>query len=223
MRPPKPIEAEKATWIEPFAAMYARIRYQSYIVVGLVVVILVLGIELFLLGSKASAHVYEVRPDGSADYIGDRQANNGPRPAEARFVTKHFISLLYGWNSSTIHDDVADAVNMCSPPMAKQLKEEIAAQQIVTNLRKRNIRSEIEWQTLEVADQGDRAFRVKVAGRVHIYPLAQYEGDPIDTRAFSMQVVLGVVPRDPEVRLNGLEVVRIERDNPTAPTQEKSR
>ena len=184
MRPPKPIEAEKATWIEPFAAMYARIRYQSYIVVGLVVVILVLGIELFLLGSKASAHVYEVRPDGSADYIGDRQA----------------------------HDDVADAVNMCSPPMAKQLKEEIAGQQIVTNLRKRNIRSEIEWQTLEVADQGDRSFRVKVAGRVHIYPLAQYEGDPIDTRAFSMQVVLGVVPRDPEVRLNGLEVVRIERD-----------
>jgi hypothetical protein len=211
------LENDAARWAEPFSAMYARIRYQSYLVLGLVVVILVLGIELFVLGSRASAHVYEVRPDGSAEYIGDRSANVAPRAAEAKFVAKRFTELLIGWNSSTALKDVTDAVNMCSKPMATQLAEELATQQFVANLRKRNIRSEIQWREIEVAAQSDRDFRVRVTGRTDIYPLGAYQAEPIDSREFANVVVLAVVPRDASSRLNGLEVVRIERVAPAAP------
>ena len=107
------VEKDVPRWPEPFAAMYARIKYQSYLVLLLAAGWLVFGVMLYLLGTRAAAHVYEVRPDGSAAYIGDREANLTPRASEARFVAKHFVELLYGWNSSTVLKDATEVVNMC--------------------------------------------------------------------------------------------------------------
>jgi hypothetical protein len=205
------LEQDGPYWPEPFAAMNARIRYQSYILLGLVAVIALLGVLLFDLGSKASAHVYEVMPNGAATYIGDRESNVAPRPAEATYVARRFIELLYSWNSSTVVRDVTDAANLCSQSMADELRKELATAQFIDAIRKRNIRSETSFGQVDVIDHNSREFRVRLAGKTDVYGLAQYAGTPIDTRQFSFTVVLSIVPRDPELRLNGLEIVRIER------------
>ena len=64
--------------------MFWRLRVQSYIIVAALLVIAVQGVLLYSLGARASAHVYEVHPDGQTFYIGEREANLAPRASEAR-------------------------------------------------------------------------------------------------------------------------------------------
>ncbi len=214
------LEIDAPHWAEPFGAMFARVRYGTWLIALLGGALLVSSILNYRLATRAAAHVYEVRPDGSAAFVADRESNVAPRPAEARFVAKRFIEHLYGWNSSTVLEDVTNAVNMCAPAMAEQLSKELATAQFVEGLRRRNIRTELEWSSVVVTEQNHREFKVRVNGRANIFPITTYAGEPIDTREFTMQVVLAVVARDPERRLNGLEVVRIERDSGATPSTE---
>ena len=208
----KPVSTERddIKWPEPLAALFGRVRYQSHIILMLVALVGVEAIMLFVLGSRAAAHVYEVRPDGSAEFIGDREANVSPRPAEARYVAKRFVELLQGWNSSTALEDATAAINLCGQAFGAQLGREFAASQFVANLRARNVRTEIDWGDITVMDASRNGYRVQVRGTARVYPIAKFETEPLDVRAFALIVVLGVAPRDPETRLNGLEVLRIE-------------
>jgi len=207
--PSTPERDGPSKWLEPFAAMFWRIRVQSYLLVLALVGLVVQGFWLYRLGTRASAHVYEVHPDGKATYIGDRDANLAPRPMEARYVARRFVELLYGWNSSTVHQDLAEVVSMCAPAMAGQFRKELADAQFVDQIRRRAIRSEVAFEHLEVLDHTHRQSRVAVAGRVNIFPIDKYEGGPVDSKPFSVQVILAAVPRDPDLRPNGLEVVRL--------------
>ncbi len=210
------VELDTPRWPEPLAGLFARVRYQSYLLIGSLAVILIEGLMLFLLATRASAHVYEVHEDGSAAYVGDREANLAPRPSEARHVARTFVSLLYAWNSSTVHEDAATAINMSSSTFGEQLRSEFAAAQLVDKIRARNVRSEIDFESVEVLDQSRHSYKVRVRGQVRVFALAQYEGTPIDLRKFAVNLVLVPVKRDPERRINGLEVVRLERDSAPA-------
>lgn len=212
------VERDTPKWPEPFAAMYSRIQWQSYVVVSLVVVNLLLGILLYKLGSRDAVHVYEIHPDGSAAYLAERESKIPPRASEARFVARSFVELLYGWNSSTALEDVTQAANMCAAPMAKELLTQMAGAQHIDALRKRNLRTEIVWSDVSVISEGLKQFQVHVSGRADMYPLGKYEGEPIDVRDFDLLVVLAAVPRNPERRLNGLEVVRLTQDLRTQAT-----
>jgi hypothetical protein len=214
------VEVDTPHWPEPMAGLFARVRYQSYLLIGSLAVILVEGLMLFLLATRASAHVYEVHEDGSAAYIGERESNLAPRSSEARHVARTFVSLLYAWNSSTVHEDAAAAINMSSAAFGEQLRGEFAAAQLVDKIRARNVRSEIDFESVDVVDQTRHSFKVRLRGQVRVFALAQYEGAPIDTRKFSVNLVLVPVKREPDRRINGLEVARLERDaTPTAPPQ----
>jgi len=87
-------------YLEP-CRQYGRIRFQNgsswwrFVIFGEAVL-------LFTLGSRASAHVYEVQPDGEAVFVGERDSNLAPRPVEAKHVAQDVVELLYGWNSSTV-------------------------------------------------------------------------------------------------------------------------
>ena len=205
-------------WVEPFAAMFWRIRVQGYLLGAALLGLVVQGFWLYRLGSRASAHVYEVHPDGKATYIGDREANLAPRPMEARYVARRFVELLYGWNSSTVHQDLAEVVTMCAPAMAGQFRKELADAQFVDQIRRRAIRSEVVFEQVEVLDHSHRQSRVSVSGRVNLFPIDKYEGGAIESKPFSVQVILAAVPRDPELRPNGLEVVRLVKQD--VPPQE---
>jgi hypothetical protein len=92
--------------------------------------------------------------------------------------------------------------------MARQFRSEVADVSFIDTIRRRNVRSEVTLRHVDVIEYKPRMSRVRVAGDVAIYSLMQYEGRPIDLRHFDVEVVLSVVPRDPERRINGLEVVR---------------
>lgn len=124
-------------------------------------------------------------------------------------MARQFVELMYGWNSSTVHQDVAAAVAMCSPTMAKQFREELAAAQFIEAVRRRNIRSEVVFDEVTTLEHGRRYSRVTVRGKVQLFPLTQYEGAPTEVRPFELVLVMAAVPRDPDTRPNGLEVVRI--------------
>src|SRR2546427_12824995 len=99
MAPPNVESDAKPAWAEPFSAMYWRIRVQTHLLAMAFMVVLVMGYWLFVLGSRASAHVYEIHPNGEATYVGSRESNLAPRPAEAQYVANKFGELLYGSDS----------------------------------------------------------------------------------------------------------------------------
>jgi hypothetical protein len=200
-----------APWTEPFSALYWRIRVQSYLLAAALVCVAVLGVLLYRLGSSSASLVYMVAPDGEAIAVLDRHANRLPSRAESTHVARRFVSLFWGLNSSTVHRDAAEALSFCSPALAAKLREELASAQFVQTIRDRQIRSELSLASVEVTEHTEHASRVRVAGTVAVYALAEYDGQPIEQRSFDVELVLGVVPRDPHRRLNGLEVVRIGR------------
>jgi hypothetical protein len=204
----KDVEIDRpGPWVEPFAGLFARIRYQSWLVgIGFLSNIL-LGYWVFSLGSKASAHVYEVR-DGETHYIGDRESNLAPRPSEAQYVAKRFVELIYGYNSTTVHQNFAAALSMCSAEMMKQYRKELAEINFIEKIRSQNIRSELTIEKAEITQNTTNTWSVSVIGSIDIYPLTRYEGSPERTQPFNVEVILGVIPRHPD-RPSGLEVVRL--------------
>ena len=208
-----------ASWVEPFAALFWRIRVQSYLLAAALAVISILGVCLYNLATNATALVYVVAPDGQATAISNNEVTRSPTVAESTFVAKAFIELLFGFNSSTVHNDIAQAVGMCSAAMAKQLREELADAQFLESIRNRGIRSEIDVVSARVIEHERRHAQVRLSGNVRIYPIADYDGAPVETKPFDVTVVMSAVPRDAERRLNGLEIVRLVHNKPASETR----
>jgi hypothetical protein len=140
--------------------------------------------------------------------VGEREANLATRPSEAVFVAKRFVELIHGYNSTTVHQNYASALSMCSREMAHQYRKELADLQFIDKIRTQNLRNELVINHAEVVESTTNIWRVRVSGEIEIFPLTRYEGSPERTRSFDVEVVLGVVPRHPE-RPSGLEVVRL--------------
>ena len=204
-----------SSFADPFAGIFFLNRLKSYLLFLALGVILVQGFWLYRLGTGASAHVYELHPDGAVKYVAEREAHLAPRWYEARHVAREFADRLYGWNSSTVSADLAAAINMANGSMGEQLRLEFADAQFIEQVRERAVRSEIEWQKIEVMEQGSRAFRVRLRCAIRRFGLLQYEGDPLELLEVGIEVVLGVVPRTPDWRPNGLEVVGMFAIKPT--------
>ena len=203
-----------AAWAEPFSALYWRIRVQTYLLASAFVVIALFGFWLYSLSAKASALVYVVNGGGEAVSIGNREANREPTEAEVRHVAKHLVELLYGFNSSTVHQDLAEALSMCSASLAKQLRGELADAAFLDGIRARSIRSEVKFDAIDITEHERRHAQVKVRGSVRIFPIADFEGNALETRAFNATIAMAVVPRNEQTRLNGLEIVRIVQSPP---------
>jgi hypothetical protein len=198
-----------ARFADPFAQVFFLNKLKSYIL-GLALV--VIGVEALMiarLASQSSAHVYELRPNGEAVYVGDREASLQPREAEAKHLARAFITQLYAYNSSTVADDLAAAINLCDEAMANKLRQDAAESRFIDEIRKSHVRSEIELKQVTVLEHAPRLSRVSVEGWVRRYDLAQYEGAPLEQRAVKAEVIMAAVPRDPVRRPNGLEVVRL--------------
>ena len=213
--PPPLVRPEDAATLDRIADPFAGVFFVNKLALALLGVALVMmgiqGVCLYRLGRGTAAHVYEVHPDGKATYIGDREANLEPRDYEAKRVAKTFVTLLYAWNSSTIAVDIAEAVTMCNGSMGEQLRREFADAQFIAHIRESQVRSEITINDVRLIEHARRFSRVSVRATVSRYGLTQYDGAPFEQRDIAVEVVMSVVPREPELRPNGLEVVRLQQ------------
>lgn len=205
----KAASEQSAQWAEPFSAMYWRIKVQSYLIIIAFLAVTVLGYGLFRVATAATALVYIVAPDGEAIAVLDREANRAPSKAEVDHYTKQFIESMYGFNSSTVHQDLATALTMCSEPLAAQFRTEIASAAFIEQIRDRGIRSEVLFEEVKEMESSRRHSQLRAKGVVRIFPIGDFEGNPIEVRPFDLILVLSVVPRNPSNRLNGLEIVRL--------------
>lgn len=196
-----------SSFADPFSGIFWLNRLKSYLLLLALLVILLQSFWLYRLGAGTSAHVYELHPDGAVRYVAEREAHLAPRWYEARHVAREFVDRLYGWNSSTVSVDLAAAINMANDATGEQLRGEFADAQFINRVRERVIRSEIQWQKVEVLEQGKRAFRARLWCIIERFGLLQYEGAPLERLEVGVEVILGVVPRSPDWRPNGLEVV----------------
>jgi hypothetical protein len=194
-------------YLEPFAAMFWRLRIQSYLLALAFVVALVEGVLLYRAAAYASAHVYEIHPDGRAMYVGEREANLAPRRIEVERVARDFIEALYGWNSSTVPEDLSDAVNLCNESFGNELRSELAEAEFIQNIRNRHERSQVKFDEVKIIEYSRRHSAVRVCGKVYAYSLTDYTGSPKKTRPFDVQLTMQAVTRDPIYKTNGLEVV----------------
>lgn len=200
-----------ARFADPFAAVFW-VQRLTLALLGLAVVGLVVqGVCLYRLGQGTAAHVYAVQPDGQTQYVGERTASAWPQEAEIYHVAKTFVALLYAWNSSTIDADVAEAVGMCQQALGHKLRQEFADEQFVDQVRRIAVRSEMSLQHIHIKERGRRFARVALEATVSRYGLSQYDGAPLEERQIAVEVVLQVVPRSPELRLQGLEVVQLQQ------------
>ena len=205
---PRQLERDQPTpWVEPFACMYWRIRVIQTLLGFALLIISVQGYWLFRLSSEGAAHVYEIR-DGETTFVGDIAANLAPRPAEIRRFASAFIQHFRALNSSTIHEDAARAVSLCDRVLGERLQTELANAQIISAVRARRIRSELQNDTVQIIETTRRYARVLVTGEVRVYPVDRYEVAAIEVRPYAMELRLTIGRRRPD-RPSGLAVAHI--------------
>ena len=207
--------------IDPFAGLFKLCRRMIHGVIMALLLLFLQGILLWHASYRASAHVYEIHPNGQASFIGDRESRILPRDYEARYVARHVVELLYGWNSASIDADLAEGLSLCTPSLATHLRQGFAQMQLVESARTRvgGIRSELEMQVKNL-EHSRRMSRVHVSATLKRFSVQQYEGTPFDERALELEVILQVVRRS-EHRPNGLEIVRLQELSPQPPQVEK--
>ena len=199
----------QSTWAEPFAAMFWRMRVQSGVLALSVISTAILGFLVVRMATGHAALVYVIEPNGHAQVVQHWIGSSLPVAHEASYVASTFVELLYGRNSSTVHENIAQAVSMCSVSMQGTLRDELATMGFVERVQTQQVRSETEITQANVIEQSQTHFVVHMMGNSRLYPLTRYDGDPAEVRPFNVRVGLRVVDRDPEHRRNGLEVVSL--------------
>lgn len=202
------LERDQPTpWVEPFAGMYWRIRFVQTLLGFALAIIALQGYWLYRLSTEGAAHVYEIR-NGETTFVGDITAHLAPRPSEIRHFAQTFVQHFRTLNSSTIHEDAAMAISLCDRVLGERLQSEIATAQIISAVRQRRIRSELQIDTTEIIESTRRYVRVLVAGEVRVYPVDRYEVAAIEIRPYAMELRLTVGRRRPD-RPSGLAVSHI--------------
>jgi hypothetical protein len=198
--------------VDPFAGVFRLNRLLIYTCLFCIASVIIEGVLLWHVSLAATAHAFEIYPDGRAYFVEDRQSRLLPREYEAKYVARHFVESMWGWNSASILNDLAEAVSLCTDPLASKLRVELAESGLVEQARNRDggIRNEVVFADVSVLEHSRRASRVHIRADVRRYGLAQYAGQPFDERTIDLELRLQAVRRT-EQRPNGLEVISIQQ------------
>jgi hypothetical protein len=196
--------------VDPFAGV---VRTNRLLVVGLMGIVAIafgFAFRLSQVQSQSRSLVYEIAPDGEARYLAEREASAVPRASEAVYVAKHFVSLVFELNSSTVARDLAAALTLCDQAFSEQLRRDIASKQQIEVVRNARIRSEVQFSEVHIVEQGRTFFKLDMRGEVRRFSLIEYDRAPFKVAPVAVRVHLAVVPRDPEKYINGLAVTHME-------------
>lgn len=155
--------------------------------------------------------IYYVDSDGQASF-GGRLANaSQPLEVEVSYVSKEFLRRTIASNSLTVARDFAESFNLMSARLQQQQQkhfdqwERTKGQSFVDYIRAAQIRSSLDFTTLNIENRNGEQFMVHLKGTLQIWPLSEVgEAEP-RIKAFEAHLSLIAVERSEQVP-NGLLV-----------------
>jgi type IV secretory pathway TrbF-like protein len=179
-------------------------RFFKWIAVG-ALVLAGLGLAGGAYGMLTALHaplVFAVDAEGDAHPLGRREGLFAPADAEIRYVAKRFLQKTLAFHSETIESDLADAMNLMTDELRKEMEREFQTyaeekgQPFVPWVKAQQIRTSLDINSMTTENHGDRAWSVRIKGRVTTWPLReivrQAQGRARDVEA---QLTLVRVPR----------------------------
>jgi hypothetical protein len=158
--------------------------------------------------------VYYVAPDGAAAFGGRLGDADAPLEVEVRYLAKRFVRHAVAANSLTIEADLAEAWNLMTDELRAEHTAELAAYErergysFVEHIQRQQIRTAIDIDRVDITNHNDRAFAVRLTGRVRTWPLNRVgEEAGFEERDLEAQLTLVRVPRT-ESTPNGLLVAQ---------------
>lgn len=188
---------------EPFAGMFMRLRiatattFVSLALVGL--------LSVLLFQSRQEPDVVMLSATGDIHKLS--RLPKDATPEEVERTARKFIELFHGWNSASVERDLSEVLNLCSDTLKLKLRDELASSQYIDTVRARQARNDVVDLKVSEASQSSRTVTLKVTGKVRIFAIDQFVGEPQSEREFGYLVTLERVPRMAPDRLNGLQVV----------------
>ncbi len=209
MQDPRPPGSPPAVW----AAFVAQNAWKSWLIVGLLTVIVLQCIALARLASRPPEFVMvdangrstpvrrSVATDALLRFLADR--TRPPDVAVVRF-TRDFLHLALGLNSSTIAANWPAALAMMAPELRERIAKESAAKRLVETYRLAQRGTELSFDEIVVEDQTPTHVVVRATLTRRSFPLIEGGGAP-ETDRVRVELLERVVPATMDCP-DGLEV-----------------
>lgn len=156
--------------------------------------------------------VFAVDADGRASAQGRVGDNLAPLDVEVRYVAKRFLQRTMGFHSETVESDLAEGFNLMTDELRATMAAEFDAYEADANLsfvafvKRQQIRTVLEFRSVETQNHSDTLWTVVVRGLATTWPLNRVGEDAGHrTREFEAQLTLSRAPRT-ELTPNGLLV-----------------
>ena len=182
---------------------------QNVIILLLVFLLAGQGILLHEAKKRSPITVYGVDAAGQAKFLGDMSAYQETTPSkqEVAFVARRFASLLHDRNSSTIRENLRQAIAMCAPVVQRQAQLTWQNKEVSQQVRDEQVRTELSWNRVTAESTGPQDWQVRLRGQQALFPLSDFDAAPWKTQQLHVEVSLRQRPREPIHFPSGLEVV----------------
>jgi len=193
--------AELKTY-EIWEHLQAERRTHKIINIFLAVLCTALSVSLIFVSKKPPA-VISIDQLGKAYYLEHYKTDSQEAsPEEAYYVAETFITNYIGLISEVVDYQLAQALNLVTPSLQNQLKEEITKENISEKIKKAQIKTEIKFEKTDIEKEIDKYVYVDVLGIREIFPLDSLQSES-KKEGFQFKLRLKRVPRS-KTTPNGL-------------------
>jgi hypothetical protein len=202
-----------AVWTS-FARASAWKSWVLIVELGVIALLLLTNLRL----AAREPDVVTIAPDGKSTYLGRSVAGDAllkflaeqkgtPPDVAVLHFTAEFLNLFLGANSSTIHAAWPKALTFMTPGLRAKFERAGKAQQLVENLERAQVRTEVTVKDIEVLERTEGLLHLRATVTREKSRLADATSPESD--ALEIDLVLKVVARS-ATRPDGLEIVDLE-------------